>query len=52
MFDSDLRKSVKEDTEEEEAMLMEGKSDAIRKLKEKIKKEQQVAEDKIRSVVA
>ena len=48
LYFSDLRKRVKEETEEEEAMLMEGKSDAIRKLKDRIKKEQQTEEDKIR----
>ena len=50
-FHSDLRKQVKEDTEDEEAMLMEGKSDAVRKLKEKIRTEQEEEEQKLRLVV-
>ena len=45
---SDLRKTVKEDTEDEEAMLMEGKTDAIRKMKDKIRVEQQEEEQKLR----
>ena len=49
-FYSDLRKQVKEDTEDEEAMLMEGKLDAVRKLKEKIRTEQEEEEQKLRLV--
>ena len=45
---SELRKKVKEDTEEEEAMMMEGKSDAMRKLREKLRREQDEQEEKMR----
>ena len=42
---------MKEETEDEEAMMMEGKADAMRKIKETIRNEQQEQEDKLRSGV-